>query len=255
MEEPVYDIGLDWLVRWAEVGGLASNATKSVKWLKIEEIEEEDMEAGGFRMMVLTGGKGYKSWIEVRRTESKAGYGLFAAVRFERGDIITALVPGEEEAKEARLPSKSNLKLGGSWAVRRSQEELGKSSNAIYVPNNGLIRAKNRILPGSEILLDAEMQAVFGFEYLDCLVFSEPRQGWRNWQSKTCIGTIKSGDLVNGFIAEFDQGRKKVRMSQEEVRRLAVYCEISEPEKIWRGGKRARSEVLKTMFGGTTENV
>ena len=233
MEELVYDIRLDWLARWGP-----SNVIKSVKWLKIEELGGGEAEADGFRMMVLIGGKGYKNWIEVRKSKRKGGFGLFAAVRFEKGDIITARVPGEEEAKEDRNPQLENLQLG--WAVRRSSEELGKGSNAIYVSSNRLIRAKNRILAGSEILLDADMESTLGMEYLDCLVFSEPRVGWRNFQSRNGIGTVRSGDKVNGFIVQFDKGRKKVKMSKEKVRSLAVSYEFGKSEQTRRGVKRSR---------------
>jgi len=266
----VYECDLEWLRPLVE-GRMGNTVAKPIKWQKLEDVAVVGMgpQIGKmtvimkgtnavYRMLVWIGGV-YKGWVEIRKSGVKDGYGLFAVTRFEKGSIITAKTPAEMSWCDSAIPSKDTLHLGWNWVVKKSIDELGPTSNAVYLKENGLIRACTRIMPGMEILLDREnMSSTNGFEWLDSLVFAEPRYGWMSWQTRQSIGRVVSGDKGRGFLVKFDHGMiqnmmenklKKFALVQNtgagvrEIRTDGQSCEVAKKNEVGGEDERKATDV------------
>lgn len=237
MKNLVYECNLEWLKAFVE--GRASNSLsrpRPVKWQKLEDVAVVEMDAQirkrisetkaaniVYRMLVWIGGA-YKGWIEVRPSCVRDSYGLFAVARFEKGSIITAKIPIENQLDDSVLPSEDTLHLGWKWAVEKNADALGPTANAVYLRENGLVRASTRIMPGTEILLDGGCTSSRnGFEWLDSLVFAEPQKGWKNWHARGSIGKVVSGNSGHGFVVKFDHGTETLEnVTEEELKKRSV---------------------------------
>jgi hypothetical protein len=118
----------------------------------------------------------FKPIIELQRStvevEGNTGLmGMFAAIRFEKGDIITVQKADEEVHFEKPTPSSSvmnNLYFGGGWALDAANIR-GKNNNAI--PNGeGVVRAMQRIQRGQEIFIDYKRLMWHPVQYLEAIV-------------------------------------------------------------------------------------
>ena len=118
----------------------------------------------------------FKRMIELKvstvNVEGKEGLmGMFAAVRFEKGEIITVYRVNEVPKMltfNALSSTRNHVYFGGGWAVD-AEEAVGKRNNAI--PNDeGIVRATQRILPGQEIFVDYKRERRHPVEYLDAVV-------------------------------------------------------------------------------------
>lgn len=104
----------------------------------------------------------------------KKQLGLFAGVRFEKGDIVFVL-----EKPLNRKPNFTRKNAHGTMDVNETfpysgcaldaSELKGFSNNAILV-NNEFARAIRRILPADEIFIDYEPKLEHPVVYMDCLV-------------------------------------------------------------------------------------
>jgi hypothetical protein len=118
----------------------------------------------------------FKPIIELQRStvevEGNTGLmGMFAAIRFEKGDIITVQKADEEVNFEKPTPSSlmtNNLYFGGGWALDAANIR-GKNNNAI--PNGeGVVRAMQRIQRGQEIFIDYKPLIWHPVQYLEAIV-------------------------------------------------------------------------------------
>jgi hypothetical protein len=241
----VYDVSLGWLAGWNR-DKLYEEDPKRVKWIKMSEVnnmqkadaETEQDKCVGYQMMVWNG-EVYQQWLEIRPSKVKAGYGLFACCRFERGDIISAEVPGESYGQfelSEEPPNSDNLNLGVAWAAVKLENDLRRASNAIYVEANGLLRARSRILPGSEILVDSGSDvSIYGMEYLDCVVMPNKPSHYRNWWSPVQLGKVVSGSKTGGYVVVYGAQRNRIHVTEEEVKKIAITSaynrEIEEEEE------------------------
>jgi hypothetical protein len=234
MKSLVYECDVEWLKPLVE-GGSERPLAKPIKWQKLEDVVvvglqshqvgDGSMVPGDtnvlFRMLVANGGV-YKGWVEIRRSGVRDGYGLFAVTRFEKGSIVTAKIPYETQLPESGIPSKDTLHLGWKWVVKKNVEELGLTTNVVYLKESGLIRACTRIMSGTEILLDREQSSILnGLEWLDSLIFMESREGWSNWHARRSIGRVVSGDKGQGFVVKFEDGSIQ-NMNESKLEELAV---------------------------------
>jgi hypothetical protein len=268
MNSLVYECDVEWL-RLVVEGGSEISSVKSVKWQKLEDVivvgvqeppvDVKSMGQGGtnavFRMLVTNGGA-YKGWVEVRKSGMRDDYGVFAVTRFEKGSIVTLKIPDETQLPEFTMPTKHTLHLGWNWVVKKKSKEVGRTINAVYLKENGLIRASTRIMPGTEILLDAEQPPVSnGFEWLDSLVFMESRSCWINWHARKSIGRVVSGDKGRGFIVKYDDGSIK-NMNEDKLKELAVSQNILVEKKVAEMNDRARrnENEQETEVEDTTKN-
>jgi hypothetical protein len=253
MKSLVYECDVEWLRPVVE-GGSEMSSMKSVKWQKLEDVIDvglQEPRVGArssmgerstnavFRMLVANGGA-YKGWVEVRKSGMRDDYGVFAVTRFEKGSIVTLKIPDETQLPEFTIPTKHTLHLGWNWVVKKKAKEHGRTINAVYLKENGLIRACTRIMPGTEILLDWEQSSVSnGFEWLDSLVFMESQSGWTNWHTRRSIGRVVSGDKSRGFIVKYDDGSIK-NMNEEKLKELAVSQNIVVGKRVVEVNDRGR---------------
>jgi predicted GIY-YIG superfamily endonuclease len=101
----------------------------------------------------------------------KGVMGMFAAIRFERGDIILVQKEDESCLFQTLMPTSTSRKpllFGGGWAIDAESIE-GKMNNAI-ANDEGVVRAIQRILPRQEIFVDYKKRTRHPVEYLDALV-------------------------------------------------------------------------------------
>jgi hypothetical protein len=252
MKSLVYECDVEWLRPVVE-GGSEMSSVKSVKWQKLEDVIDgglqqprvnaKSMGQGGtnavFRMLVANGGA-YKGWVEVRKSGMRDDYGVFAVTRFEKGSIVTLKIPDETQLPEFTMPTKHTLHLGWNWVVKKKAKEVGRTINAVYLKENGLIRACTRIMPGTEILLDGEQSSISnGFEWLDSLVFMEPQNCWINWHARKSIGRVVSGDKGRGFVVKYDDGSMK-HMMEAKLKELAVSQNIMVEKRVMEMNDRGR---------------
>jgi hypothetical protein len=186
------------------------------------------------------------------------GYGLFAVTRFEKGSVVTAKIPNETQLPESAIPSKDNLHLGWNWVAKKNAEELGLTTNVVYLKESGLIRACTRIMPGTEILLDREQSSILnGLEWLDSLIFMESREGWSNWHARRSIGRVVSGDKGRGFVVKFEDGSIR-NMNEAKLEELAVSQNIvvrnRGVESCDGGGENENENKDKTKIEVATKN-
>lgn len=268
----VYECDVEWLRPLTEGDLSVSKPVKLVKWQKLEDVSVVGVEYQGgnrsmqrgdtviYRMLVGNGGA-YKGWVEVRRSGVRNSYGLFAISRFEKGSIITAKIPDEIEGSNLDSPTKDTLFLGWNWVVRKSAEELGPTTNAVYLKESGLIRACTRIMPGTEILLDGDkLSGTNGLEWLDALVFLERSNGWKNWHARNTIGRVVSGDRGRGYIVKYQDGTVR-NMDIAELRNVVVVKglkernsgNIGEEQTVDKGESVDHEEGVK--FGSVYESV
>jgi predicted GIY-YIG superfamily endonuclease len=101
----------------------------------------------------------------------KGVMGMFAAIRFERGDIILVQKEDESCLFQTLMPTSTSRKpllFGGGWAIDAESIE-GKMNNAI-ANDEGVVRAIQRILPRQEIFVDYKKRTRHPVEYLDAFV-------------------------------------------------------------------------------------
>ena len=232
----VYDCNIEWLKMVIESGCMMEYHGKAVKWQRTEEVRQvddytSDMEGENvaFRMLVLSGGV-YKEWIEIRRSGFGDGYGLFALTRFEKGSIITMKIPYEGKLGQGAEPQKSSLHLGCNWVARKTADHIGPTGNAVYLEENGLLRSKRRIMPGSEIVLDEKLTSdLCDLKYLDALVYVEKKDSWNNWQDTNSIGRVISGDRGRGYMVKYHDSNMKT-MNVQDIEKLALRVVVSNTE-------------------------
>lgn len=246
MVELLYDIDLEWLRRWNDgVPGYEQNGANGVRWRHSYEMDGGVGKRVAYEMFVWCGDS-LKKWLEVRPSTIKKGFGVFATVRFEKGDIITARVEGQEyKDNGTEEPQIDNLQFGWQWIARKRGDDC--KSNAVYVKENNLVRAKNRILAGAEIVLeDADSGSTGGAEYLDSIVFDEAdiQRGPKSWHGLSNIGKVISGDSYNGFVVYYQEKRLKVKMSEGMVKALLV-----EDTRVDNGKRALKRAKINDMIG------
>jgi hypothetical protein len=228
-----YEINLDWLKMIMEQNH--GVACPPIKWVKQISLVDQNnvVEKTAYSLMVLHSGS-YKNWIEIRPSGISQKYGVFAVSRFEKGSIITCKMPSEDVEPNAYcVPTDdtSVLQLGWKWIVKKESGVSAslKGCNAVYVEQNGLVRASSRIMPGGEIIIEGNNQVSesHGLHYLDLIVArnknnSNFRRGFMNRES---LGTVISGDISRGFCVKFNTD-DPLSMTAEEVKRSAVRFDI-----------------------------
>jgi hypothetical protein len=142
--------------------------------------------------------------------------------------------------------------------AKKNAEELGLTTNVVYLKESGLIRACTRIMPGTEILLDREQSSILnGLEWLDSLIFMESREGWSNWHARRSIGRVVSGDKGRGFVVKFEDGSIR-NMNEAKLEELAVSQNIvvrnRGVESCDGGGENENENKDKTKIEVATKN-
>ena len=234
----MYECDVDWLRPIIEGGWEVKGSSDIIQWVKKEKVgvKLDGINEVGvgidevYCMNVNTGGS-FKGWLEVRRSGIQEGYGLFAMRRFEKGSIITAKIPKEMGTVPEGPPTRETLFLGWSWAVKKNTEDVGRHFNAVHLDANGMLRTARRIMPGTEIVVDAGSQSTFvaDMEWLDTVVFMERKHALMNWHRRTYFGKVISGDRKQGYTVQYNNGKIR-KMNKAEVQRLAVFREVDEEE-------------------------
>lgn len=173
----------------------------------------------------VAAGLGFKHVLEVKRSRIGSELGLFAMIRFERGDIITVNTWDEENSRRRKLELKElkdpKLFLGGGFALDGHAYE-GRRTNS-RMTSNGVIRATQRIMANQEILVDFNRECLHPVDYLDCLVldsehvFSVPIESLGKIIS---YESSASGEPV--YVGKYSEGRVE-KMGQVMLEKRLVY--------------------------------
>jgi hypothetical protein len=158
----------------------------------------------------------WRSIIEIKEStaliEGKKGLlGLFAAMRFERGEIITVQKMDEESQSRVLISTelaKKSLYFGGGVANDASTLER-KTNNAI-ANDEGVVRAMQRILPGQEIFIDYKKEKRHPVEYLDVIVEIEADKKGK----VSSFGVDEEGKVF--YLVKGSKG-KVIKLSEDEV--------------------------------------
>jgi hypothetical protein len=140
--------------------------------------------------------------------------GMFAVVRFERGDIITVQKVDEICQLRTVTPvetSRKSLYFGGGWAMH-AENTVGKSNNA--VPNDeGIVRATKRIFPGQEIFIDYNREKKrHPVEYLDAIIEMEGGQ-----KGKVTGFAADNECKISYTVNSLEGGGEAIKLSEQEL--------------------------------------
>lgn len=139
----------------------------------------------------------WKRWLQIGWSDRYNRYVLFAAVRLEKGAIITVRRERDEGDDEGRhrnsmVPSLLNLGVGGEWAmsVEKEMYNVKGDMKVNAVLSGGILRATTRVMPGREIVFknsddkrkEERESSDVKYDLLDCIIYDCKREcGLDNW--------------------------------------------------------------------------
>ena len=226
--ETLIDLDAGWVGAIATAGSTKelANLKDHHVWEEVLVAAESKVELGGTfseQKRVLSINRKYgckegrprwKKILEVRRSKACPGReGLFAATRFERGEIIT-VIPGVEGGHCGSC-------VGGRIAVDASTTKERRNNAA--VTQHGIIRARQRINAGAEILVKYDDRGAEALKFMDCAVIERATgvmgSGARNSIGKVIGYTRKEGGTVE---YEVQYGRRRDTLSEDGLKRRLV---------------------------------
>lgn len=197
------------------------------KWDKIDCLTASCSRKWELSVTPPQGNAPTKKWLTIMKTENSPGNGvsfqLFAATRFEKGDVISVVTFPENNEINQTEPNGKTLGLGGDWAKKVfTQNDDIKQCNAMISNEANVIRAVSRIMAGTEIIVAMDYRnchAWWELTWLDLLLWdSENCAG-----GKLCIGRVLSySKSSEAFTVRFDNGNVK-NMTLHELQKKLIY--------------------------------
>lgn len=239
---------IPWMNNYLKTGRVASSG---VHWTRSETLESVQRGDNGKWFSYVLWVKeeaflgkstpNFKRWLEVKHGSSQGGIGLFAAKRFEKGDIVTIGLLGNgsnpqlEKHQINQFPESDQLGLGIKWV--RSLEGGTKpkwnsvKANALLMNDGQVLRAGSRIAAGSEILLPSVQtkKSMKGLDIIGSVVVDDRKSRVGRFQDM--VGYVAAFSKSSGlYTVQFANGNTK-HLTRSEVESIFPLTPINYDSK------------------------
>lgn len=218
---------LPWVTEWIQGRRNGTVAESTFQWRESRRhvvlVNEPPLEERW--ELYVVGGNGVRpsrKWLEVAYSEKNGRYGLFAGVRFQNGDIISASAPDESTVDGATPPTVNNIGLGLRWAAQKAVigTTFRSGTNAATTCGGNLLVATARIKAGDEIIVGVPGDR--RVEFIGCLVL-DAKYPVEGLSAVGCIRGCVFAENGGGtaYKVVFNGGRQRT-MNEDEVKSSLV---------------------------------